>query len=288
MKVLVIGAAGQLGTEICGVYKDEDLVRADLDGAEVHLDITDRNAVQEVILEDVKPDLIVNTAAAHNVPLCEVRPENSFAVNATGPKYIAEAAYACGAALVHISTDYVFGNESQEPRTEVAAPCPLNTYGASKLAGEYLVAAECPRHYIVRAAALYGASPCRAKRGKNFVDLMLHLAETRGAVSVVTDEVTSPTYTVSLAKQIKLLVEKGTPGVYHATSNGECSWYEFAQAIFEITGAKVNLNKALAKDFPNPVKRPHYSVLANSRLKEQGIDIMPAWRDALELYLRKA
>ena len=156
----------------------------------------------------------------------------------------------------------------------------------SKAAGEYLIAANCRDHQIVRTAAIYGEAPCLAKDGRNFVGLMLHLAETRGEVKVVTDEFTTPTYTKALAAQLRLLVEKGKPGLYHATCQGACSWYEFAAAIFEMTGTKVALHQATSADFPSPVQRPSYSVLENAHLQAQGIDIIPPWREALEEYLR--
>ena len=138
---------------------------------------------------------------------------------------------------------------------------------------------------IVRGAALYGPAACLAKEGMNFVGLMLHLASTRPEVKVVTDEITTPTYTVALAKQLKLVAEKGEPGLYHGTCRGACSWHEFAKAIFEMTNTDVVLKEATSADFPSPVQRPSYSVLQNKRLEDQGLDIMPEWREALADYL---
>ena len=284
-KVLVIGALGQLGTEICKAYADCDLYRADRDGGDILLDITEPAAVRKVIVEDVRPDVVINTAAAHNVPECQERPEVAFAVNATAARDLAIACRECSARLVYISTDYVFGHGATRPLTEDDLPAPLNVYGASRLAGEHLVAAEWRDHIIVRTAALYGPAACRAKGGWNFVRLMLHLAETRGEVKVVTDEITTPTYAVSLAAQIRRVAERGSPGLYHATCGGECSWYEFAKAIFEVSGVSVRLMSATAKDFPATIMRPHYSVLQNKHLQDQGLDIMPDWLDALKMYL---
>jgi len=285
MKTLVIGADGQLGTDVCKAFEDTDLCRAGVGGGEFRLDVTDEQAVHALIAGELRPDVVVNTAAFHNVPLCEEEPEKAYAVNAMGARYLAMACHEAGARLIHISTDYVFGNGGTRPYTESDREAPLSTYGASKLAGEHLIAAECENHCIVRGSGLYGAAPCKAKGGKNFVQLMLHLARERGEVKVVADERVSPTYTVALAKQLRLIAEKAEPGLYHATSNGECSWYEFAAAIFEETGTEVKLEKASQGDFPSPVKRPDFSILENARLKEQGLDVMPQWRDALREYL---
>lgn len=284
MKVLVIGSEGQLGTELCRAFGGEQLVRADLDGGDRAIDVAEDGAA-DALVGETAPGLVINTAAFHNVPLCEDQPARAWAVNATGARNVARACATHGARLVHISTDYVFGDGHDAPIGEDAAPAPLSTYGASKLAGEHLVAAECPNHLIVRSSALYGPAPCRAKEGRNFVSLMLHLAETRGEVRVVTDEVTTPTYTVALAEQVAVLARKGRPGLYHAACQGACSWHAFARAIFELTGRDVPVREATRADFPSPVRRPAYSALDNARLREAGLDRMPPWREALEAYL---
>lgn len=285
MRVLVIGASGQLGTDLCRVFSDTDLCRADLVEAPLAIDIRDAAAVHELITRDLRPDVVINTAAEHNVPKCEEKPDVTFAVNATAVKPLAMACEACGARLIHISTDYVFGTGGTRPFVESDLPAPLNVYGASKLAGEHLIAANCGNYVIVRTSGLYGMAPCRAKGGKNFVNTMLYLAKTRGEVSVVTDEVLTPTYTLALARQIRVLAERGEPGLYHATCDGLCSWYEFAKAIFEETKTSVRLLETTVKDFASPVRRPDYSVLENAHLRKQGLDVMPPWRDALREYL---
>jgi dTDP-4-dehydrorhamnose reductase len=285
MKTLVIGSDGQLGTDVCKAFEDTELCRADISGGDVRLDITKDDEVRNLITKEFRPDIVVNTAAFHNVPLCEEDPASAYAVNAIGAKYLAVACQEMGARLIHLSTDYVFGNGGTVPYTEADRESPLSSYGASKLAGEHLIAAECEDHCIVRGSGLYGAAPCKAKGGRNFVQLMLHLAGERGEVKVVTDERVSPTYTVALAKQIRVIAERAEPGLYHATCQGECSWYEFAGAIFEETGTEVKLLAATQADFPSPVKRPDFSILANQRLQEQGLDVMPHWRDALREYL---
>ena len=285
MKVLIIGAEGQLGQDLVAAFSGEEVHTADLDGEGHHLDIVDREAVEALIQDRVQPELVVNAAAAHNVADCEERPDLAFSVNTVGACNLARACQARQARLVHISTDYVFGHGGSKPYVESDLPAPLSYYAASKLAGEHLIAAHCADHLIVRTAAIYGHAPCRAKDGRNFIELMLHLAATQPQVRVVTDEITTPTATAVLARQIHLLAEKGRPGLYHATCQGQASWYEFAQAIFEETATQVTLLPAKAADFQSPVQRPAYSVLDNQFAQAQGIDIMSPWREALKTYL---
>lgn len=285
MKVLVIGAEGQLGVDVCAAFAEDELTRADLDGDGMILDICDGDAVRRIIADEVRPELAINTAAAHNVPQCEDDAGLAFAVNAIGARNLALACHSAGTRLLHVSTDYVFGYGGTRPFVETDLPMPLSVYAASKLAGEHLIAVECPDHVIVRTAAMYGTAPCRAKGGRNFVDMMLHLAASQSEVKVVTDEITTPTHTVALAKQLRVLAEKGEPGVYHATCTGECSWFDFAKAVFEETDTEANLVEATATELQASVRRPNYSVLENRYAREQGLDIMPHWRDALKGYL---
>ncbi len=285
MRVLVIGAQGQLGADLCRELADAEVHRADLDGDGHLLDIRGAETVRQLIADAVKPDWVFNCAAAHNVPRCEEEPEMAFSVNAAGARNVAIACHAAGSRLIQVSTDYVFGSGGTRPFVETDLPAPLNVYAASKLAGEHLVAAECPNHLIIRTAALYGMAPCRAKGGRNFVDTMLHLAATRPEVKVVTDEISTPTYTRALARQMRLLAERAEPGLYHATCQGACSWFDFARAIFEETGTAVNVVPAMAAEFQSLVKRPAYSALDNRHARDQALDVMPYWRDALRDYL---
>lgn len=287
MRVLVVGSEGQLGTDICKAFDRGDVVRADIEGGDVHIDICDEASIAAV-LGDAKPDAVINTAAFHDVPRCETEVDRAFRVNATAAKYLATACRDAGIRLLHISTDYVFGHGGERPYTEADLPAPLSVYGASKLAGEHLVAAYCPDHLILRTAGLYGHAPCRAKGGRNFVNMMLELARTRGKVRVVTDEVTTPTYTGALAKQVRVAVEKAEPGLYHATCGGGCAWYDFAKAIFEETNTQVEMEEAVVADFPSGVVRPNYSVLENAHFETQGLNGMPHWRDGLKAYFADA
>ena len=282
MNVLVIGARGQLGSDICKAFSDVTVHEANSD----RVNIMDRDSVHKLIVDELKPDVVVNTAAFHNVPKCEEEPENAFMGNGAACQYLGAACEEVGARIIHISTDYVFGHGGSKPYIETDATAPLSIYGATKLAGEHLLAAECANHIILRVAAIYGVNPCRAKGGHNFVDLMLKLAKERGEVKVVTDEITTPTHTASIAKQVRVLAEQGEPGVYHGTCQGSCSWHEFAKTIFEETNTEVTLHETTSDSFPSPVKRPSYSVLENKHSQDQGIDIMPDWREGLDDYLK--
>jgi dTDP-4-dehydrorhamnose reductase len=288
MKVLVIGAEGQLGTAVCAAFADVELVRAELDSGDLRLDVTDKARATEVIVGAIKPEVVINTAAAHDLRRCEERPEWAFAVNATGAKNVAAACQIRGARLIHISTDYVFGdNHPTRPLVESDLPAPLNIYGASKLAGEHMIAACSENYCIVRTAGLYGVAPCRGKPGDNFVRSMLSKARAEVEVRVVDDEFTTPTYVAPLATQIRALAEKGEPGIYHGTCQGCCSWYEFAKAIFKEAGLQAKLAPISREGLSPAVRRPRFSVLDNLHLREQGLDIMPPWRDALRDYLSK-
>lgn len=285
MKVLVVGAEGQLGREVVRTFEDQEVVCADLDGGGERVDIRDEASVKRLFRTRGPFSLAINTAAAHNVAECEKDPETAFSVNTDGARHLAAACHASSARFVHISTDYVFDGEQRTPYIETDIACPLNVYAASKITGELLIQPACPEYQIVRTAALYGPSPCRAKGGRNFVELMLHLAASGQPIRVVTDEITTPTYTVALAKQLRVLAERGEAGLYHATCQGSCSWFDFAQAIFDEMGMEVEVQPVLSAEMGVVVKRPAYSVLENRHAQAQGLDIMPHWREALQAYL---
>lgn len=282
MKVAVIGANGQLGIDICRAFRDrhDEVVELNHSG----LDIADREAVSTT-LREVKPALLVNTAAMHNVDACEADPAKAFAVNGIGARNLALVANEQGFRLLHLSSDYVFDGAKGAPYLEHDAPLPLNVYGNTKLAGEYFIRTIARQYFIVRVSGLYGHNLCRAKGGLNFVSLMLKLAKERGAVKVVDDEFVSPTFTEDVARQIVHLAGSQAYGIYHATSQGSCSWHEFAATIFALTNTPVALSAAAPGEFPAKVPRPKYSVLENAALKAAGLDIMPHWQDGLTRYL---
>lgn len=282
MTVAVIGANGQLGADIMAEFQQAGMHTVGL----VHedLDIASLAAVRTAC-HCIHPSIIVNTAAMHHVEKCEEDPGRAYEVNALGAQNVAIVSRELDAKLVHISTDYVFDGLKYRPYLENDAAAPLNVYGSTKLAGESFIRNTSHKYFIVRTSALYGANPCRAKGGRNFVDLMLKLAAERGGVRVVNDEVVSPTSTSDLARQIVALSSTLHFGLYHATAEGSCSWYDFARAIFDLTNTRVNLQVAAPDEFPAKVPRPKYSVLENAGLKRLGLNTLSSWEQGLSRYL---
>jgi len=284
-KILIIGADGQLGSDLVKVLEKEyKLLTPTIE----ELDITDFKKTKEYILKN-SPDLIINTAAFHNVDECEKNPEKSFLINTLAVKNLAEICKEKDIVLVHISTDYVFGLDKNRrtPYTESDLPGPVNIYGISKLAGEYCIRYILEKYFIVRPAALFGVAGCKEKGRLNFVETMIKLAKEGEEIKVKNDEFTSPTYTKELAEQIKELIKTEHYGIYHITNHGECSWYEFAKKIFELMNLKVNCQPVSSSQFQTFAKRPSYSVLENKKLKELGIDKMSHWQEALKKYLKE-
>ena len=282
MKIAVIGANGQLGSDVVRAFTENGHdVRA---LTHMDIEITDRDCVSRS-LGELGPQVIVNTAAMHHVDNCEREPEKAFAVNAVGPRNLALAARDLGAVLMHVSTDYVFDGNKAAPYVEEDTPRPLNAYGVTKLAGEHFVRCTMDRHFVVRTSGLCGKHPCRGKGGLNFIELMLKLARERGEVRVVDDEMLSPTSTEELARQMVVLSHSGCYGLYHATAEGSCSWYEFAREIFAITNTPVSLKVAAPGEFPAKVARPKYSVLENRALKLRGLNVLRSWHEGLRDYL---
>lgn len=280
-KVVVIGVNGQLGIDLMRAYADLSPVGL----THEEIEVASADSVTKV-LGDLKPDLVINTAAYHKVDDCEKNPGAAFNVNATGAMNLARASEAGKFDLLHLSTDYVFDGTKRSPYLETDLPHPLNVYAMSKLAGEHAIAAYASRGYVVRSSGIYGHNRCRAKGGKNFIDTMLGLAREGKKIRVVNDEVLTPTYTVDLARQIRTLTETGAYGLYHITNDGECSWYEFAGEIFRNAGLSPDLEAVSTSEFYSPVRRPSYSVLENAGLRSLGIDGMRAWRESLKAYFQ--
>lgn len=283
MKVAIVGANGQLGSDVVRAFAAQGdtvfaLEHGDIDVA-VPASVTAK-------IGDLRPDVIVNTAAMHHVERCEQDPQMAFAVNALGARNLAMAAKELCAKMMHISTDYVFDGVQRQPYVETDAPRPLNTYGTTKLAGEYYVRSIVERHFVLRTSGLYGASPCRGKGGLNFVDLMRKVGMERGKVRVVDTEVVTPTSTDQLARQMVLLSRSDKFGLFHATAEGSCSWFDFAREIFTISDLPVQVERANPDEFPMKVPRPGYSVLENAALKAAGLNIFSLWQDGLREYLQ--
>jgi len=282
MRIAIIGSNGQLGSDVVREFSENSdevdvLTHADLE-------VEDFQSVRTALLR-LDPQVVVNTAALHDVEVCEREPEKAFNANALGPRNVALVARELEAVFMHVSTDYVFDGNSSTPYEEADLPRPLNCYGNTKLAGEYFVRCTSEKHFVLRTSGLFGKSPCRGKRSPNFVELMLKLARERGEVRVVNDEMVSPTSTTELARQIVALSRSQRYGLYHATAEGSCSWYEFAREIFELTGTRVALKVASANEFPAKVPRPRYSVLENRALKLAGLNTFLPWQDGLRDYL---
>lgn len=283
MKTAVIGADGQLGTDICAAVDKAGypLVRLTIED----IDVSRMDSVSGV-LKEIKPELVINTAAFHHVEKCEDDPVKAFEVNALGPRNLAMVCNDVDTILMQISTDYVFDGRKPEPYVETDTPMPLNVYANTKLSGEHFVEAIARRYYILRVSGIYGKAPCIGKGGMNFVELMLKLSREREEVRVVDNEILTPTSTVEIAKQVVEMLESSARfGLYHVTAEGSCSWYDFAREIFEITKPKAKLNKAAPGEFAVKVNRPEYSVLENRFLKSQGINIMRHWKEGLRTYL---
>lgn len=284
MNVIVIGGSGQLGVDVISAFTNAGHSVQNLTHELV--EIADLNSCRQALANcSVTPNVVIDCAAFHQLERCEETPQTAFAVNALGARNLALLSREFGFLLVYISTDYVFDGISSRRYLESDCPSPLNVYGNTKLSGELFVRAISPHHQVVRVSGLYGLSPCRGKGGRNFVQRMLELAEERKKIRVVTDEVLSPTYTVDAARQLLVLADSGETGLFHATAQGQCSWYEFAKEIFEITGADVDLQPAEPGEFPVKTSRPKFSALENGRLKALGIDVMPDWSSGLRRYL---
>jgi len=282
MNIAVIGGSGQLGRDVVSVFRESHDHAFSLTHAEI--EICSFESVK-TCLQEKSPAVVVNTAAMHHVENCEKEPAAAYAVNAIGVRNIALVTREIGATLIHVSTDYVFDGKKSTPYAEEDLPLPLNVYGNSKLAGECYVRTINPKHFVLRTSALYGKHQCRGKGGRNFVDLMLELARTRGWVRVVSDEFVSPTPTYDLARQIVSLSRCDSYGLYHATSESSCSWYEFAREIFSLAGVQVNIEVANPGEFPSKAPRPAYSVLENRGLNKIGLNKLVSWQEGLERYL---
>ncbi len=283
MKILLIGKTGQLGSDLLRNNPGHEIYAP----AEDLFDITMPEAVEREI-GGFKPDVVINTAAFHDLPRCETEPEQAFRVNCIAVRNLALACKEIGGLFVTFSTDYVFGGEKRRPYLEDDRPSPLQVYGISKLAGEYAARAAAPDHAItVRTCGLYGRQGTWGKGGGNFVDKRIEDARSATRLEMGSDQVVAPTCTDDLSTAVFQLIEHQAlkAGIYHLVNEGECTWYEFTKAIYEIMGITVDVIPVDRKGLTGTMRRPLYSVLANTKAKAMGI-ILPHWRDALERYLK--
>ena len=276
MKVLVTGAGGQLGTALQAAFGHCDLMAADRSSC----DVTDPVEVRDILAAHA-PDVVVNAAAYTAVDACESDPEPAWAVNAAGAGVLARECSRADAALVHVSTDYVFPGTLERPYTEFDATGPQSVYGRTKEAGEQLVRAHCPRHYVVRTAWLQG------EHGGNFVKTMLRLGRERDRLGVVDDQLGTPTFADDLAARVHDLVETGRYGTYHLAGSGACTWYELAGAVFEMAGIDVDLEPIDTATFGAAAPRPPNSRLEGRNAAFAGIAPLPHWRDSLASLVKR-
>jgi dTDP-4-dehydrorhamnose reductase len=273
MRLLVTGAAGMLGHRVVAEARDlgHTAVATDIDD----LDLTDEGALRERVAAE-HPDAIINCAAYVDVDAAEAHEEVATRVNGDAAGNVARACQAAGAMLVQVSTDYVFAGDATRPYVESDQPAPRTAYGRSKLAGEQAIAASGARCAIARTAWLYGAG------GKNFVDTMLTLAQDRDEVSVVTDQVGSPTWTGHLAPALVEVAERRATGIHHLAGRGQCSWYELAVEVFHAAGVSCRVLPTTSEAFVRAAPRPAYSALASER--DDAI-ALSRWQDGLAAYL---
>jgi dTDP-4-dehydrorhamnose reductase len=282
MRYAVLGAAGQLGRDLCPRLQGE-VIPLGRDRA----DLTQRDLVRST-LKELRPDVVINCAAYNLVDRAESEPQAAFAVNTWGVRDLAAVCADLGALLVHFSTDHVFGLDETRhtPWREEDPPGPVGVYGVSKLAGEYLVRAACPRHLIVRTCGLYGVWGSGGKGG-NFVETMLRKAAQGDPLRVVADQECTPTYTADLASATIALMRAGRTGLVHVTNAGSCSWFEFAGAIFQLSGLRPRLTAITSSEFGAAARRPAYSALSNDAYNSLNLPPLRPWREALTAYLRE-
>ncbi len=270
MKIMVTGSNGQLGRELVEILPGRGNEVVALSRGE--LDVADPAAVERAV-EACTPELVVNAAAYTDVDGSETETGTAYSVNALGPRNLAQACERRGCELLHVSTNYVFDGKSERPYEPFDLPNPISAYGRTKLAGEEYVKHLSRRWYLVRTAGVYG-------EGHNFARTMLRLAKERDVLKVKDDEFVSPTYARDLAEGIAEVIDARLYGLYHLTNSGSCSWFEFAEEIFSLSGAEVRVVPIPTSEYPLPAARPANGVLAAS-----GSPPLRHWREALADYL---
>ena len=292
MKILITGSNGQLGSELQKIVStgkaeigsvSEEIKNAEVFAMDVDtLDITNLEQVKKV-LNEVKPDVVINCAAATNVDGCEANQDLAFKINSLGPRNLAMVAEELGAKIVQVSTDYVFSGVGEAPLKECDLVAPVSVYGKTKLLGEEFVRDFSTKYYIVRTAWLYGYV------GHNFVYTMMKLGKDRDTLNVVNDQLGNPTHANDLAYHILKLIQTEEYGVYHCTGKGECSWYNFASEIMKLSGRNCTVNPCTSEEYksmyPNSADRPAYSSLDNMMLRCTIGDEMRDWKDALKTFM---
>lgn len=281
-RIAVIGASGQLGSELMRLLGARAIALR-----HQQVELTDL-AILRTVLSDVAPTAVINTAAYNWVDKAEDEPQAAYGVNALGPRNLALVCSELQVPVLHVSSDYVFGQDSLDgvgtlvPYVETSAPGPVSAYGVSKLAGEYFVRSLSMRHFVVRTCGLYGNAESVGKG--NFVKTMLRLGKERGTVRVVQDQQCTPTSTTDLAPALVRLIESEQYGLYHVTNSGATTWCDLARQIFQVAGLTVNVEPITTREFAAKAQRPAYSVLNCDKAKSMGVQ-MPTWQEAVEKYV---
>ncbi|MFQ6066296.1 MAG: dTDP-4-dehydrorhamnose reductase [bacterium] len=291
MKVLITGISGMLGVDLYQILKGsykvvgldlKEFPSAPFPAPSLHKgDITNLPELKLVFFK-LNPDFVIHTAAYTDVDGCEKNPGRAHKVNALGTRNIALICQKKNIPFVYVSTDFVFDGKKNHPYTELDEPHPLNVYGKSKLDGENYVKSLLERYFIVRTSWLYG------RHGKNFVDTILKLTEEKEELTVVDDQMGSPTYTKDLAQEMKKLLSSSSYGIYHLTNSGRCSWYEFAREILKLAGLReVKVKPITSKQLNRPARRPQFSVLKSIHSGQGADDTIRSWKEALKEYLEE-
>lgn len=278
MNIIVTGATGQLGYDVCKVLTERKIPHVGLGSKDC--DITNRESVL-ALFDKVQPTAVIHCAAYTKVDLAEDEPERCWAVNVDGTRNIAEACRIHKAKMLYISTDYVFPGDGENHYLPDSPTGPKGNYGRTKLAGELAVQAMLTEYFIVRISWVFGIN------GSNFVKTMLKLSETRDTLTVVCDQIGSPTYTADLAPLLCDMIASDKYGVYHATNEGECSWADFSRAIFAAAGKTMTVKNVTTAEYGAKAARPANSRMSKDKLVEQGFSRLPTWQNALARYLKE-
>ncbi|PEL62679.1 dTDP-4-dehydrorhamnose reductase [Bacillus wiedmannii] len=274
-RIIITGANGQLGKQLQEELNAEEYDIYPFD--KKLLDITNISRIQQVV-QEIRPHIIIHCAAYTKVDHAEKEQDLAYVINAIGARNVAVASQVVGAKLVYISTDYVFQGDRPDGYHEFHNPSPINVYGASKYAGEQFVKELHNKYFIVRTSWLYG------KYGNNFVKTMMRLGKERAELSVVADQIGSPTYVADLNVMINKLIHTSLYGTYHVSNRGSCSWFEFAKKIFSDANMKVNVLPVSTEEFGSAAARPKYSVFQHNMLRLNGFSQMPSWEEGLERF----
>lgn len=282
MKILITGSQGLLGYEVASVCEGQGdtVFRTDVIPPGIHLDITNPEAIRS-ILSSMKPDWVINCAAYTDVDGCETNKDVAYELNAKAPGYLARACEEFRAKLVHISTDYVFNGNKNDPYTEEDETDPLSVYGKSKRSGEIAIQESIEHFVIVRTQWLFGP------HGKNFVSTILNISKDRDRITVVNDQWGSPTYSKDLAKAVRVLIGCDAQGIYHVCNRGRATWFDLAKKAIELVDLPTEVIPVGSSDFPRPAKRPRNSIFSTKRFTETTGKLMPVWQVSLDHYIKE-